>query len=366
MDSYYQAFVDGIYNANPALAAASYEEQKHALIQHHFGTSDFYSTNLNAIGHAGTEVIYTCVPLQQQWAREHEVVSGKEGPPMRGSARLPWMFQFAERQRARILIEQIKDFRPDVVHFQAPVGTPRQVLEAVREVTKIVTSQVASHVPDFAAFKRYDMVLTSFPHYVERFRKAGARSEYFNLGFEPRVLNRLERGASHDVVFVGGLSPRHAARTAWLEEVASRVQLKWWGYGVEHLAANSPLRAAHQGEAWGLDMYNIFYNSRIVLNHHIDEAEDNANNMRLYEATGTGAMLLTDAKKNMGDLFAVNGEVVTYASPSECAERVEYFLGHELERAAIAKAGQERTLKSHTYRQRMERLVTLLEPLVTA
>jgi hypothetical protein len=364
VDSYYRAFLDKLYSLKPELAGASYAVQRASLLGSFFGTSDFYSANLNANGHPATEVIYTCEPAQAQWAREHGLPVPSSGAPIRGYSRLPWFFQARERDRARILAAQVEEFGADVVHFQDPVGTPAQVVAAVRKVARAVTAQVASHVPHFGSMRHFDLMLTSFPHYVERFRRAGVRSEYFNLGFEPRVLERLQRGDKHDVVFVGGLSPRHAARTEWLEAIARAVPLKWWGYGVESLSPNSPLRRMHQGEAWGLDMYNIFYNSRIVLNHHIDEAEDNANNMRLYEATGTGAMLLTDAKKNLGDLFVPDREVVAYNDAADCAEKVRYFLAHEDERAAIALGGQQRTLSSHTYLRRMEQFVRMLTPLL--
>lgn len=364
VDSYYQAFLDKVYAESVGLESASYSKQKQKLLDMYFGTSDFYSANLNAIGHPATEVIYTCEPAQAQWAREHGLPVPSSGAPIRGYSRLPWFFQGRERDRARILAAQVEEFGADVVHFQDPVGTPPQVVAAVRKAARAVTAQVASHVPNFGSMRHFDLMLTSFPHYVERFRRAGVRSEYFNLGFEPRVLDRLQRGDRHDVVFVGGLSPRHAARTEWLEAIAGAVPLKWWGYGVESLSRNSPLRQMHQGEAWGLDMYNIFYNSRIVLNHHIDEAEDNANNMRLYEATGTGAMLLTDTKKNLADLFLPGREVVAYADGADCAEKVRYFLEHEDERAAIALAGQQRTLSSHTYLRRMEQFIRMLTPLL--
>lgn len=364
VDSYYGAFVKQLYARTPALAAQSYAVQKRALMETLFGTSDFYSANLEAIGHHGTEVVYSCEPVQVQWAREHGMRTMPAYPSIRGTARLPWVLRFAERERARILAAQVKDYGADVVHFQDPVGTAPQIIEAVRKHTSVVTSQVASHVPRFEALGYYDMVLTSYPHYVSRFRSAGVRSEYFNLGFEPAVLAKLSKGRSHDVVFVGGLSPRHAARTEWLESVATRIPLKWWGYGVEHLSSTSPLRACYKGEAWGIDMYNIFYNSRIVLNHHIDEAENNANNMRLYEATGTGALLLTDSKKNLRDLFEPGTEVATYSSANECVQQIEHFLGNEDDRLALSRAGQRRTLGSHTYRHRMEQFVEIVSPLV--
>ena len=40
-------------------------------------------------------------------------------------------------------------------------------------------------------------------------------------------------------------------------------------------------------------MYKILGRSKISFNRHINTAENNANNMRLYEATGMGSLLLT-------------------------------------------------------------------------
>ena len=44
-------------------------------------------------------------------------------------------------------------------------------------------------------------------------------------------------------------------------------------------------------------MYNILSRSKISFNRHINVAENNANNMRLYEATGMGSLLLTAGTK---------------------------------------------------------------------
>ncbi len=107
-------------------------------------------------------------------------------------------------------------------------------------------------------------------------------------------------------------------------------------------------------------MYQALHNAKISLNLHIDAAGNNANNMRLYESTGVGAMLLTDHKDNLHTLFEPGQEVVAYRSQEECSELIGYYLSHEAERQAIAAAGQARTLKEHTYAHRMQELVDIL------
>jgi spore maturation protein CgeB len=108
-------------------------------------------------------------------------------------------------------------------------------------------------------------------------------------------------------------------------------------------------------------MYRALASSRVTLNRHINVAENNANNMRLYEATGVGAMLLTDKKDNLGDMFEVGKEVVAYSNETEAAEMIRHYLAHPEEADAIARAGQARTLNDHTYEKRMEELVPILK-----
>jgi spore maturation protein CgeB len=114
------------------------------------------------------------------------------------------------------------------------------------------------------------------------------------------------------------------------------------------------------GNAWGIEMYQVLHRSKITLNNHISIADNYANNMRLFEATGVGTMLITDWKENLGEMFDVGREVVAYRSPEECAELIQYYLKHDAERAAIARAGQERTLRDHSYFHRMQELVDIV------
>ena len=108
-------------------------------------------------------------------------------------------------------------------------------------------------------------------------------------------------------------------------------------------------------------MYGLLASSQITLNRHIDIAEGYANNMRLYEATGMGACLLTDAKANLPYLFEPDQEVVTYSSPAEAVSKLKQLLAQPDAASAIAARGQARTLKHHTYSQRMAELVALLQ-----
>lgn len=361
VDAYYPAFVHGFFSQQPALARRPYDEQWRALMDQCFGTADFYSANLQKLGHEATEIVANCRQLQLQWAREQDMALRRtfwrrvHGVPVPRLDR-DWLYP--------VLLAQIKAYRPDVIHLQDPGATPAAFLREIRPYVRLITGQIASPIPPHADFRPYDLMLSSFPHFVQRFRRLGLRSAYFRLGFEPRVLQHLERTETHEVVFVGGVSPLHKERIQFLEQVARQVPVEWWGYGADKLSPGSPLRASFHGTAWALDMYQRLHDARIALNHHISVAENYANNMRLYEATGVGSLLLTDDKDNLHCLFEPGKEIVAYRTAQECIELINYYLEHEDTRQAIALAGQQRTLREHTYYHRMQELVDLVKPLL--
>jgi spore maturation protein CgeB len=56
------------------------------------------------------------------------------------------------------------------------------------------------------------------------------------------------------------------------------------------------------------------------------------------------------------DYYKIGGEVVCFNDTDDLIQRVEYYLSHESERASIAQAGYERTLRDHTYVQRFNEI----------
>jgi spore maturation protein CgeB len=239
---------------------------------------------------------------------------------------------------------------------------PAEVLRDLKQHVRLIVGQIACPLPPESFLKGYDLVLTSFPHFVPRLRALGVSSEYFRIGFDERVLSLLgDVGKDIGFSFVGGISRHHGGAIPLLECLAEQTDMRVFGYGADSLPSTSPIRQRHGGEVWGMDMYRALARSRITLNRHINVAENNANNMRLYEATGVGTMLLTDRKENLHELFEIGKEVVAYSSKEEAAEVVRHYLDHPQEAEQIAKAGQARTLRDHTYAQRMQELVPILK-----
>ncbi len=227
-------------------------------------------------------------------------------------------------------------------------------LRRVQGCYRLAVGQHAA-TPLHTDFGVYDLVLSSLPNQVDYFRSQGLNSELLLLGFEPAILDRLAGGAkAYDIVFVGAVGGIHGERTRTLEALAARFSVAAWGYGADQLPPGSLLRRQWRGQLWGLEMYEALARGKLVFNGHSDLVDrEFANNMRLYEATGVGSLLLTDAKPNLPDLFVPGREVLAYRGLDDCLAQAEYYLAHEPEAQAIARAGQQRTLADHNWGRRM-------------
>lgn len=349
LDSYYERALEAIYLARPGLAQAPHDVQLSALMTFSFGTADFYSRGLRALGHEATETVVNARPLQRAWAREYGVRSplfAADGAPR------------------RTVLERIQRERPDVLYVQDAHWPTKGFLEEARAHVRLIALQASYPLSSTVDLSAYDVVFSSFPHYVERFGRVGVPIEYLRLGFGPAVLDRLAHvSRERDAVFVGTFTSFHPTASRLFQEVCALTPVELWGPDTTEAAVPAALRRFYRGEAWGLDMYRVLASARIVVNRHGEIAGRYANNMRMYEATGMGAMLVTEARDNLPDLFEPGREVVTYRSGDarDLAEKVTYYLAHEEERAAIARAGQARTLWDHTYDARMREVSAALE-----
>ncbi len=256
-----------------------------------------------------------------------------------------------------VMIAQIEAFRPDVILNQVMHFVSAQSLRALVGRRCLLVGQIAApwHGPEDDL--GYDLIATSLPNFVQQFERRGIKTFYNQLGFAPSVLASVpETERDLAVTFVGTLSSHHAERIRLLENLAKRTDLNIWGMGIDEVSESSPIRGCYRGQAWGREMFAIFRRSQIVINQHIGIAGDFANNMRLYEATGCGAALVTDRKINLQELFDVGSEVVDYGDPAECLARIEGLLEEPSRCAEIGAKGQARTCSGHTYVQRTAEL----------
>ena len=368
VDTIYLESAAEVYQTTAGLVDAPYEVQRRALWDAFSGTSDAYVRHLAELGHETDGVIMNCSPLQTTWSAERGFPRAAARAVLSRRGRRAGPAPLAPQL---VLLAQVEHFRPDVLFVHDPTTLSDRVLDALRLRVPFLVGQLASRPAPIARFKRFDLMLSSFPHFVDWWRGEGIDSELFRIGYYERVGERLARdgidvsaGAPErgGAVLIGGLSPAtYPTVTPMLEELCAALDVDVWGYAESDLAPSSPILRRFHGRAWGLDMYRRMARAAVVVNRHGDIAEGYANNMRLFEASGVGAAVATEAAPNLHEMFEPDAEVATYASGEELVAKVGRLLEDSERRVALAAAGQRRTLAEHTYAERMRELSDMLE-----
>ena len=375
----YPRFLRRLYLEIPGLEGKSYSLQLQARNDSMFALADFYSRGFQAHGQEAAEFHVNNPWLQHAWAREHGVAMEEPSAPDEATLDVPGL---KARARAlikplrplvrrfvppplpawqyRVLAAQIEHYNPDVIYNQEPSTVSAAFLKRFRKSGRSIIAQVASARPPWENFRDYDVVVSSLPNFVAHFRRNGVPSAYNRLAFEPSVFDRIGAQVRDiSLSFVGSVAEVHKKRLAMLEYVAERLPLQIWGTDVERLPACSPLHRCYRGEAWGRTMFELLGRSQITLNNHEAVAGIHANNLRLYEASGMGALQLVDHQSDLQGIYLPGEEVAAFDTLNDCVRQAERLMGDAALRNRIAQAGQKRAFESHSYHRRTGELLDI-------
>ena len=104
----------------------------------------------------------------------------------------------------------------------------------------------------------------------------------------------------------------------------------------------------------------VFYSSKINLNITLRSIASGVP-ARVFDVMSVGGFMLSNWQEEIPELFVEDKEIVTYKSPEELVDKADYYLKHENERTRVAVNGYRKVKEQHTYEQRLERIISILQ-----
>ncbi len=392
--SVYPGSLEYFYRRNSEIKSSSYEDNLNLFLNESTDFAGSYFRNFNKIGIAANYIIGNDITLLNKWKKENASMSLKN---------------------YEIFLRQLEILKPDVLWLEDINSLSKEWIELVKVRFKSIRLIIAYHCSPWNyeilnKLRCVDFVVTCTPGLKLSLEKEGIKSYLVYHGFDPDILSRLIttfRKEPKNIVFSGSLftgGELHNARINLIDQILkanlglelfvnleniNKIKVKQvlyflsrlfhmlkmdgiigripvLGYSTEPVKQYSERTIkSSKPPRFGIEMFELLHNSRMVLNIHLGMAGEYAGNMRLFEATGTGSCLLTDNKKNIGDLFEVGKEIVVYESTQDCIEKIKWFLDHEEERRKIAASGQMRTLSDHTVENRCRQISKIVHSELT-
>jgi spore maturation protein CgeB len=232
--------------------------------------------------------------------------------------------------------------------------------EAVREIKARFRARWANWFPDdphqletsLGLGPAYDCFFTHDSSSLEHHRAAGARAYYLPFGCDPEYLRPKPAGAAwaSPLAFVGSRDPVREETLGQLGDLGLTI----WGPGWS------------RGPVYGDDFVRVLAGAAVGLNIHQQFGErgdprryGTGANMRVFELAAVGTPQLSDAKADIARHFTPDREIVLYTTVAELRERARALFADEQLRRRLAAAARERALREHTWRHRLEELLTV-------
>jgi spore maturation protein CgeB len=399
----YSKYLESVYFNNPHLKFATCDEQTAFISNDGFAWCGVWDDPFRSKGH-DVETIYTnAANLQYAWAKENNL----------------------DKQIGLddILKKRVEVANPDIIFTDNIYKFTDEWISDIKKrciSIKYIIGFICSPAYDITKSRKYDIIFTCLRSIEKELKEVGINAWFMPLAFDESILNRVNhsilperiicfygsflRGAkSHgyrekiiteivnkqihidlysnvieinEIKFVLGLKIRKIVYFlfAFLKKVQvlrsllikapfyTRI-IQWEGINTRRF--DQKLKTCLRPALYGLDLFKTILNYQLVFNAHGDIAELEAANMRMFEVTGMGRCLLTDWKPNIELYFKDGLEILTYKTQEECISQIKWVIDHPEQAAIIAKAGQERTLKYHTYKCRVELIFQAIEILTS-
>lgn len=269
------------------------------------------------------------------------------------------------------LVNFAKSFSPDLIIVQkGEIIFP----EAIRRMKKILKAKIVVWHADspfsvltsspniIYSLPEYDVCFVFEPYYTPEMIRAGCkRAEYLPFACDPSVHKEVELTEEEkvtygsDICFIGNYQGLQSKRTKILQSL-SDFDLKIWGNGWENLRDPNLSKCIVGRPAYGEEMVKIYNACKISINKNHEQSIMGVN-MRTFEAPACGCFLLTDELPELANFYKINEGIVCYKDISDLRKKVKYYLENPQRREEIAKKGQEKVRKNHTYIHRMEKLI---------
>jgi spore maturation protein CgeB len=214
---YYKGAEDDFLRKHPEVVQYSYEDSLATLLGQKINNGDGITIALDKKGHEAKEIVYDLEWLQKKWAKEKNIAYDER----------EWL--------PRILLQQIIDYKPEILFFQHFPPLNFDVWKNIRDYCPSIRCVLIHRAwpGDWQTAGAADILLVGTRKMVEQYRSHGANAHLMYHYFDETVLDKIKLdGPKHEITFMGssgiGYGKAHAARYWHLKYLLENLNIKMW------------------------------------------------------------------------------------------------------------------------------------------
>ena len=296
-----------------------------------------------------------------------------------------WLEQYGNKnKKENIIVQQIKFYKPDIIFFGNADLVNDNILRTLKNL-KFIKVLIGFHCAPFSKkivkkLSKLDCIVTctkgykanlenilknevllmqhSFPlQHVNKSSKKDIDISFIGSIFIGKTLHNKRVNLIYELIknfrntFIAINFSKNLIFTLIIRFITSFFKFKLFKE-INFLYKLIYIYFSCKKPIFGIAMYNLVSKSKILVNTHIDDTEY-AGNMRLFEGTGLGCLVLTDKKKDLDKLFNIGQEIDVYENVKDLVEKCKYYLSNEKKLNTVASSGQKRTIMDYNYEKRI-------------
>jgi len=243
------------------------------------------------------------------------------------------------------LIKKIKPkYRPNLIlQVDSPFLLYLSNLQKVNCKTAFFWTDYTIKFPILRHYaKCFNYIFIPSKTFIPILERAGLKNIFpLQFGIDSKIHQDFRVRRTIDVGFVGHVSTIHNPKRSFY---------------LEYLKQNVPLTI--KTDIYEQELAMFYSKCKIVFNLSVLPGI----NMRTFEALACGALLVQNAScSEINDYFTNGKDFVSYRSCKQAANLIKYYLAHPKEAEMIARSGQRKALKNHSYQKRTEELIKIIE-----
>lgn len=333
-----------------AISKMNFDEYFHWLMNLKMGYYDLFQKYFKSKGWDAFDIYYQDDVLIEKLAEKYELkCSIKDFVTRRGfnywrDISIDLLKRAIQRKKIRkelkkqiILRKFIEKINPDIIFLREPCQIDNLFWKPYKNKIFIAT-MIGCNIghPINWMLHTSDMVFTNAREFTDFFNLNLVESYLIDYGFDTELPKELSfKEKKYDVSFVGLLGTKdQEKKTIMMEAIAEKFNFFWWGPKGELLNHYPNLLKRWQGIVAGREMYQVYADSKIVVNEYVHSNANKAINLRLKEAMGVGTCQITRFAENIKHIADSNA-VVFFNDKDDCIDKISYYLKHDKEREQI-------------------------------
>jgi spore maturation protein CgeB len=257
-----------------------------------------------------------------------------------------------------IYLRTSSSYNPDVI---LSVKGETLLPKYIDKIKKNVNSNIALWFPDDPRFfnsivkdvaPHYDTIFTYSKNAINLYRSILLDNVYrLPFGCDPYIhkgtlnIQSMKKRA----LFIGTFSLKRYKFLKSLIKLGIPLDIigsKWGSFLSGHVVRDA---------VTGFEYTKTIQSYPVVINLHQDI--NYGPNMRTFEVTGSGGILLSDRAEDITDFFREDEEILIYDSIKEVSDKIKFLLNDNESLLKISRLSQERCYKFHTYDIRAQEML---------